>query len=141
VDYLNHLQTDAFFQKLEELEITPLLPSWMPEGFVLDRVDSKVENDHNRWAMGIYSCGDRDLLIFVSRNTSKNPGSILSLEKDEREPDIFEQGGIKFYVMDNLSRVHAFWYDPPYQVDITGHVTREELKQMIDSMFERSTSK
>jgi hypothetical protein len=141
VDYLNQTQTDAFFQKLEELDITPLLPSWMPEGFVLDRVDSKVENDHNRWAVGIYSCGNRDLLIFVTMNTSKNTGGILSLEKDEREPDIFEQGGIKFYVMDNLKRAHAFWYDPPYKVEITGHVTREEIRQMIDSMFERSTSK
>jgi hypothetical protein len=141
VDYLNHTQTDAFFQKLKELDITPLLPTWMPEGFVLDRVDSKVENDHNRWAEGSYSNGDRDLSIFIVVNVSKNPGGTMSFEKDEREPDIFEQGGTKFYIMDNLGRSRAFWYDPPYQVEITGHVTREELRQMIDSIFERSTSK
>ncbi len=137
VNYLNQTQTDAFFQKLEELEITPLLPSWMPEGFVFDRVDSKVVNENNRWAVGSYSCGDRDLLITIMKNTSKTPGGILSLEKDEREPDIIEQGGIKFYIMDNLNRAHAFWYDPPYKVEITGHVTRKELRQMIDSIFER----
>jgi hypothetical protein len=141
VDYLNQTQTDAFFHKLEELEITPLLPSWMPEGFELKSMDSKVVNEYNRWAAGDYSCGDRDLLIFVFKSTSMNTGGNLSLEKDEREPDIFEQGGIKFYIMDNLSRSLAFWYDPPYKVQITGQVTREELRQMIDSMFERSTSK
>jgi hypothetical protein len=128
---------DAFFQKLEELEIAPLLPSWMPEGFALERVESKIETEYYRWAVGIYSCGDRDLLISVVKNISKNPGTISSLEKDEREPDIFEQGGIKFYIMDNLSRSRAFWYDPPYMIDISGHVTREELSQMIDSIFER----
>lgn len=141
VDYLYQTQTDAFFQKLEELEITPLLPSWMPKGFVLDRVDSKVENDHNRWAVGIYSCGDRDLMIFVTKIISQNTGGILSFEKDEREPDIFEQGGIKFYIMDNLNNSHAFWYDPPYKVEITGGVKRGELRQMIDSIFERSKQK
>lgn len=141
VDYLNHTQTDVFFQKLEELEIAPLLPTWMPEGFAMERVESKIETEYYRWAVGAYSYGDRDLLISVVKNTSKNPGGIMSLEKDERKPDIFERGGIKFYIMDNLSRTRAYWYDPPYMIDISGHVTREELRQMIDSMFERSTLK
>lgn len=140
-DYLNQTQTDEFFRKLEELDITPLLPSRMPDGFELKSVDSKVVDEYNRWAAGDYSCGDRDLLIFVFKSASKNTNGILSLEKDEREPDIFEQGGIKFYVMDNLNNALAFWYDPPYKVQITGQVTREELRQMIDSIFERSTSK
>jgi hypothetical protein len=139
-DYENNLESaidDSFFRKLEELEMMPLMPSWLPERFELERVDSKIENERNRIAVGIYSYGDRDLLIFVSKNTSSKSGGILSLEKDEREPDIFEQGGIKFYIMDNLSRGHAYWYDPPYEVEITGHVTREEIRQMINSMFER----
>ncbi len=128
---------DAFFQKLEELEMMPLMPSWLPDGFTLKRVESKIVTEYMRCAAGVYSCGDRDLLIFVTKTTIMNSGGILSLEKDEREPDIFEQGGIKFYVMDNLSRGHAYWYDPPYEVEITGHVTREEIRQMINSMFER----
>lgn len=129
--------SDAFFQKLEEIEMKPLMPSWMPEGLALERVNGKIETEYYSWAVGTYSCGDRDLLISVVKNISKNPGTISSLEKDEREPDIFEQGGIKFYIMDNLSRAHAFWYDPPYMVEITGLVTREEIRQMINSMFER----
>jgi hypothetical protein len=141
VDYLNHIQTDAFFKKLEELEITPALPTWMPDGFTLEHVDSMVESESYRWAMGSYSCDDSDLMILVAKNTSKDPGGAISLEKDEREPEIFEQGGIKFYIMDNLSRSRVFWYDPPYMINISGHVTREELRQMIDSIFERSISK
>lgn len=126
---------DAFFQKLDELEMTPLLPSWMPEGFALERVESKIESEVLRWAAGSYLCGDRNLKVFVFMSTSKNTAGILSLEKDEREPDIFDQGGIRFYVMDNLNNALAFWYDPPYNVQITGRVTREELRQMIDSIF------
>jgi hypothetical protein len=109
----------------------------MPEGFVLERVESKIENEDLRWAAATYLCGDRNLQIFVFMNTYKNTAGILSLEKDEREPDIFDLGGVRFYVMDNLNNASAFWYDPPYNVQITGRVTRDEIKQMIDSIFIR----
>jgi hypothetical protein len=81
-EYENDLEPaidDAFFQKLEELEMMPLMPSWLPEGYILESIDSKVVNEHNRWAAGNYACGDRNLLIFVFKNTSKRPGGILSL--------------------------------------------------------------
>jgi hypothetical protein len=129
---------DAFFQKLKEFEMYPLLPSWMPEGFILSRVESKIETEYYRWALGTYTCGDKQFYISVIKNISENSGGVWSLEKDEREPDIYEQGGIKFYIMDNLSRSHAFWFDLPYTISIAGHVTRDELKQMINSMFERN---
>lgn len=128
---------DAFFLKLGEMEMHPLLPSWMPEGFVLERLESKIETDYYRWALGTYTHGDRQFLISVVKNVSENSAGVWSIEKDERMPDIFEQGGIKFYVMDNLSRSHAFWFDLPYTISVAGHVTRDELKQMINSMFVR----
>ncbi len=141
VDYLYQTQTDAFFQKLEELEITPLLPTWIPDGFILKRVEGNIENEYHRWALGTYSCGDGDLVISVIMRISNNPGGVSSLEKDKREPDIFEQGGMKFYIMDNLSRSRVFWSDPPYIIDISGYMTRDELKKMIDSIFERRISR
>lgn len=126
---------DAFFQKLEELEITHLMPSWMPDGFALERVESKIERSHDRWAVGMYTCGDRQLRISVDKKLSFDGN--LRIEKDERKPEIYERGGIKFFIMDNLQRAVVYWFDLPYRISITGHVTRDELKQMINSMFER----
>ncbi len=137
-DHLGQSYDDAFIRKLAEMEMTPLLPSWMPDGFGLERVEGKIETEDYRWAVGNYTSGDMQLQISVFLDISGNFGGIWSLQKDEREPDIFEQGGIKFYIMDNLSRSRVFWYDPPYTISITGHVNREELRQMIDSIFERS---
>ncbi len=97
----------------------------------------KIETDYYRWALGTYTHGDRQFLISIVKDVSENSGGVWSIEKDERKPDIFEQGGIKFYVMDNLGRSHAFWFDLPYTISIAGHVTRDELKQMINSMFVR----
>jgi hypothetical protein len=128
---------DAFLQKLKEFEMYPLLPSWMPEGFELTRVEGKIETEYYRWALGAYTCGDKQFYIAVTKDISENSGGVWSIEKDERKPDIYEQEGIKFYIMDNLSRSHAIWFDLPYIISIAGHVTRDELKQMINSMFER----
>lgn len=128
---------DAFFQKMEEMDMNPLLPSWMPEGFILEDVESKIETEYSRYALGAYTCGERQFHISVVKNISENSGGVWSLEKDENKPDIYEQGGIKFYIMDNLSRSRAFWFDPPYTINISGNVTRDELKQMINSMFKR----
>jgi hypothetical protein len=141
VDYLDKSRSDTFFQKLEELKITPLLPTWMPDGFELEDMESKIETEYLRRALGVYASGGREFKISVIKNTNTNSGGVWSLEKDEREPDIFEEGGIKFYIMDNLERSRAFWLDPPYTISISGNLTREELRRMIDSMFERSTSK
>jgi hypothetical protein len=128
---------DAFFRKLEEMEITPLLPSWMPDGFALKRVDSKIETEYYRWAMGSYTCGDRELMINIIKDTSISPGGSLNIEKDERKPDIIEREGMKFYIVDNLGFTSVFWVDLPYTINIGGPVTRDELKQMINSMFDR----
>jgi hypothetical protein len=128
---------DAFFQKLDEFKMTPLLPYRFPEGFTLKRVESKIESDYLRWVVGSYLYGDRNLQVLIYMNTLKNTAGFLNIEKDEREPDIFDLGGIRFYVMDNLNNASAFWYDPPYNVQITGRVTRDEIKQMIDSIFIR----
>lgn len=133
--YLKPAIDDAFFQKLEELELTTLMPSWMPDGFTLERADSKIERTHDRWAIGMYTCGDRQLQIGVFKDISF--GCNMWIEKDEREPEIYERGGITFYIMDNLKRAVVQWFDPPYKINICGHVSREELKQMIDSMFVR----
>jgi hypothetical protein len=139
-DYVNDTKPafdDAFFHTLEEMDMHPLLPSWMPDGFALERIDSRIVSEDNLWAMGAYTCGDRYLSIYVFKNTSENSGGVFRLEKDERKPDIFDLGGIKFYVMDNLGTTQAFWFDLPYIINITGYVNRDELKHMINSMFER----
>jgi len=138
--YVNDFDTacdDAFFQKLEELEITPLLPSRLPDGFVLELVESKIETEYCRWALGTYTLGERLFHISVEKNVVRGSGGITFIEKDEREPDIYERGGVNFYVIDNLKRSGAFWFDPPYFLNISGHLSRDEIKQMIDSMFER----
>ncbi len=137
--YKNDLEPasdDAFFQKLEEMDMIPLLPSRLPDNFVLERVESKIETEYNRWATGIYTRDDRQFLISVVKNVSENSGAIWSLQKDERKPEIYERGGINFYIMDNLGRSVAHWFDPPYVLNIGGHLSRDELKHMIDSMFE-----
>ncbi len=126
---------DAFFQKLEDLEITPLMPSWIPDGFALEQVESKIERSHDRWAVGMYTCGDRQLRIGVCKDHYF--GCNMWIEKDEREPEIYDRGGIRFFIMDNLKRAVVQWFDPPYEINICGHVSRDELKQMIDSMFVR----
>lgn len=126
---------DAFFQKLNELEIALMMPSWMPDGFALERVESKIERSHDRWAAGMYTCGDRQLRIGVFKD--HHFGCNMWIEKDEREPEIYDRGGIRFLIMDNLERAVVQWFDPPYEINITGHVSRDELKQMIDSKFVR----
>ncbi len=139
-DYLTKAYTDDFFRKLEEMDMTPQLPPKPPDGYVLEQVDGKIETDYMRWVIGSYKFGERQFAISVEKNTLDNSNGIRYVEKDERKPDIYERGGIKYYIIDNLSRSLAFWIDPPYIINISGHVTREELRQMIDSIYERSIS-
>ncbi len=136
-NYLRPCKNDAFFQKLAELELYPLMPYRWPEGFSLKKVEGKVEDEFFRWALGSYENGQRLLNVSVDKYSVSSGAFSGAINKDEREPEIYDRGGLRIYIVHNLSRIVAYWLDPPYMVNIGGDISREELGQTLHSMFER----
>ena len=123
-------------EALEDYQVTiPLMPRYIPDGFEIR--DLQIDNDLAElsemefWA--IYFNGDRPLTIAFSWSSA--PQS-RTYEKDDNPVELYEKGGITHYLFQNVGHNVATWYRDGYECVISGEIAADELKTMIDSIYE-----
>ena len=57
-------------------------------------------------------------------------------QKDEGDPVPYEAGGVTHLLATNVGRPVGLWASGPAECAISGDITMEELKEMIDSIYE-----
>lgn len=117
-----------------------VVPKWMPEGFVLEQliVDSGTVPNKIIFA-ALYSQEENFLVIQIDIYLQCEDGSkdnFGDFQKDEGDPIPYEAGGITHLLATNAGRPTALWANGPAECAITGDITMDELKQMIDSIYE-----
>ena len=124
---------DIWKQELNTYEIpTSVLPTKIPKGFVLQ--DWKVNEQQMSGDIefsSLYLRGESFLTISAirySRNKSSN------IEKDNAEVEKYSVGGITYYLFENLNNHVATWYVDNLECVISGDISTDELKMMIDSI-------
>ena len=107
-----------------------LSPTWIPDGY--DLVDINVECKPLQIAYkAIYTNEDRELRITVQDYLDGIP---VYVEQSEGLVEEYEASGITYYLFKNNERTQAVWIVDSYECRITGELTIEELKLMIDSI-------
>ena len=127
----NNLPYASLQEALEKSEITTLLaPTWIPNGF--DLVDIRVEQTplQKKYAAK-YICGEHVLRVTVQDYLDGVP---VYVEQSEGLVEEYEVSGVTYYFFANNKQVRATWLNGSYECDISGDVTIEELKKMIDSI-------
>lgn len=135
--YLKTSYDDDFTKKLAEMELYPLLSYRLPDGYTLSRVESHVPTEYIKWVLGTYERNGKSLKISVFYDGAPAGAPTGRISKDERDPVIYERGGLTFYIVYNLKWINAFWLDPPFRLNMGGEVSLKEIKMLIDSMFDR----
>lgn len=127
----NDLPYTSLREALEEGEITTALaPDWFPGGYEL--VDIKVDIKPLQTAYkAIYTNGEQDLRITVRDYLDEIP---VYVEQSDGLVEEYEVSGITYYLFENNERTQAVWIVDSYECRITGELTIEELKIMIDSI-------
>ena len=59
---------------------------------------------------------------------------------DELVVEIFEKGGLRFFLYTNLSHVVLDWFERPYMMGISGEISREDMHKMINSIAQGGIS-
>lgn len=122
-------------EALDDYGVTEhLVPAWIPDGYVLDEVFACTSPVSDKVEFrAFYENGEALLsVLYVKRST---PGSGI-YERDETEVEIYEKGGIQHYIFENLGRFVCAWYDGNIECSIALDTNREDLKKMIDSIYE-----
>ena len=118
----------------------PVVPKWLPEGFVLDDliVDDLGDGDQIVFHAP-YRRGNNYLIVQMDiylENENRSQDNFWDFQKDGGDPIPYEAGGITHLLTTNAGRPVALWANGPAECCISGDITMEELKQMIDSIYE-----
>ena len=124
-------------ETLTALQINhPIAPSWLPDGYRQIRI--KVTNDHMIGAYDVRAdyakdVDDSKMFIQISKITDITGDTI---EKDDRAVIEYTKEKTTWYIMHNLQRLNAAALMDDYQVLISAPISVDEMKKIIDSIYE-----
>jgi len=120
---------------LEEQGISvSISPTWIPEGFefsgiqVYDEVIEPISG-------ALYEDQSTNRFIMVSVVIHQKPKSTVH-EKDETPVKTYLKNDMEHFIMRNNKSITATWFVDNLECTISGRVSEDELKAMIDSIYE-----
>lgn len=109
---------------------TSLVPTWVPTGYELSDIAVEI-TPKNRMYRAIYSYDNNSLTIVVRDYLDKIP---VYAEQSDGLVGEYEASGITYYLFENNEQARAVWILDSYECYISGDITIDELKMMIDSI-------
>ena len=108
------------------------VPTWIPDGYVLDKIDidrTPVKISY----VALYVKGEEFFNISVSFLIDADS---QNMEANENIIDTYITDGNQYYIVSNKERIKAVWTVDSYECFISGDLTVDEMKQMINSIPE-----
>lgn len=117
----------------------PTLPTWIPNGFVLNEILVTKNHVSNSMDLDIsYEKSGEEYLFGVNLIAVKEGVENGRIEKDDRPVITYTAEGVDWYIMHNLDTINATTIVDGYLILLSGPVTVDEMKQVIDSVYERN---
>ena len=131
-------ESEALRQKVQEAfdscGITIPAPAWYPEGTELARDIEQSEHMETVIVSCRFTYGSKDFYIEVQQYYGKERIPRQTFEKDATDVETYYSNGREFYIMLNLSDSRAVHTKSQTVVTISGDLSSETLKQIIDSI-------
>ena len=107
-----------------------VVPTYIPDGYVLSEIVVD-ENPMQRIYFAQYENGEKDLIITVRSYLEGNPEKV---EVNEELVEVYKVAGSEYYIFFNNRQLRAVWIKDSYECYISGELTLEEIKTMINSI-------
>lgn len=117
----------------------PMVPQWLPEGF--EQVDLVVDTGFPDALIfqAVYQREGKAIVVFVEvflPREDQDNRDYGNFQKDEGDPIPYVAGGVTHLLSTNAGRPVALWTNGPAQGAISCDATMDELKQIIDSIYQ-----
>lgn len=106
------------------------VPAWVPDGYVLQEIIVD-ENPMQRVYAAQYENSGKYIRITVRSYLETDPEKV---EIDDALLEIYEVSGTKFYIFKNDTEFRATWVKDSYECYISGELTVDTIKTMINSI-------
>ena len=114
----------------KEMRDSSIVPTWIPEGFVLDKIEKDSSPMREIYTVR-YMNGDKKIRIQVISYLSED---IQNHEVENDPVEIYTHNGIDYYIFENEDQLRAIWLVDSNECLISGDLSIDEIKKMIDSI-------
>ena len=115
-----------------------LIPAWLPEGYALE--SAEVRHMAGFSAMYVYYTipGEESFIRFrYCRDHPGSSGGVSIHEKDDTPVEVYERDGTLYYFLSNEGFESVTWMlDDITECSIGGELPREDLRKIVDSMYD-----
>lgn len=115
---------------------TAVAPNWYPADFEMSGIKITSASYEVKFR-AIYEAGEKFIAVTVRQYGSAGDASSEAFEKSDSTVLKYESGGVTHYLMSNNGQLKAAWTDQNMVCSISGDLSEDELKKMIDSIYER----
>ena len=115
-----------------------IFPTWIPEGFELEKVITNEFVLSGKTELRIhYKNGQTRELITFTYNVYNSiaSGTMTAFEKDANALEEYFVGDLTHYIFENLGKYIAVWNQNNIECAISGDVSLTELKEMLNSIY------
>ena len=129
----NHQEYTSLQEALNLHYITlPLVPTCLPHGYEL--LDIKVNvSPVQEVFLGIYHDNGKKLKVQIKKFIDADPQQI---EQSDALIEAYESDGIVYYIFADNQQLRAVWIVEKYECYISGELTIDEMKMIVDSIKE-----
>ena len=115
---------------------TKMAPLWLPDGY--EQAYIKMTKDYLLGEDSIFAkyedhAKHSEMFVLISKVTDSSTGTI---EKDDRPVLEYVKENTTWYIMHNLQQINAVALTGNYQVLISAPVSVDEMKSIINSIYE-----
>lgn len=110
------------------------VPTWVPDGF--EGAEPQVDTVENYMTsiICVYSNQEKTYSVDIEHYYNKADIETLVIEKDDTNVCSYESNGKTFYIMSDTEYLTATWTDGTFVETISGQLSMDEIKTIIDSI-------
>ena len=125
---------DSLQAALDDFNISgEVAPTWIPERFELQAVTASVSS--NRLCLKSDYIAPDNSFIFI-RYKSYVSSRQTEIEKDLKQANLYHLNGLEYYLISDKSLEKAIWINGQLECLIYGTISHQELKEIINSIYE-----
>lgn len=127
----------AIKTEVDKLDISiPVVPTWFPEDFELQEIKASSPDitSFEHIVCLFSSKNDQNFTLSITKYEEKEDISNTVFEKDSQSVIEYVGSNKLFYIMSNNNTKTAAWSDGQLVISMSGPLTEEAIKKMIDSI-------
>ena len=134
-----HSEEDVYRKQrlhVEKRTDIPAVPNWFPEGATASGMPKETIRTDRAIVLGTYIAGERVFTVQIIVHNAPPEAYDVTYQKDATIEETYSVGGINHYIVGNNNTISAMWVNGCVEGHIQGELTLEEMRQMIDSIYE-----